>query len=369
MAKPLKSVACGNFFCNKVLTRKLSSRAAVRRVAQATPTDERQSFFPGLPKMNVFFGQLRNRPSLRAALPRLPMLFLLLLTMALAAAGAAPAMAQSQAGGAGPAANPANPSPMGQPMGEPLGANASGALAIEPLQRSVDAARQPVGGDAGPSVASRMDAGNSGAATAATAALPDGPQPLASAASVGADYRIGPSDLLDFDVFGVPDMARTVRVNASGAVSLPLIGPVMLAGLTSAQAEALIAQKYQADFLQNPQVSLFIKEFTSQRITIEGAVAKPGIYPVTGELTLLRALALAGGGGQYAMLNEVMLFRSGSSTASNTEMFDLEKIRNGEVPDPAINANDVIVVKRDPKRTALRDSFFGDLLSTLNPFK
>ncbi|MEZ5701085.1 MAG: polysaccharide biosynthesis/export family protein [Burkholderiaceae bacterium] len=251
-------------------------------------------------------------------------------------------------------------SPMGAPMGAPMGSTADGAQPIEPLQRPVDAARQPVGGASGP-----VAAATSGTATALT----DGPQPLNSAASVGADYRIGPNDLIEFDVFGVPDMKRTVRVNASGVVSLPLIGPVAVAGMTTGQAETMLAKRYQADYLQNPQVSLFIKEFTSQRITIEGAVARPGIYPVTGELTLLRALALAGGGAQYAMLTEVMLFRSGSSAASNTEMFDLEKIRNGEIPDPAINADDVIVVKRDPKRTALRDSFFGDLLSTLNPFK
>jgi polysaccharide export outer membrane protein len=313
--------------------------------------------------MSKFFDQLHQRPLLRAALPKM----LLLLTVALAGAGTAPALAQApggQPGGAGPAASAAGGSPSlaGTPMGAPLGANMGGAQAVEPLQRSVDAARQPVGSGAAPNPAPGQGAGQG------AAALPDGPQPMATAASVRSDYLIGPSDLLDFDVFGVPDMARTVRVNASGAVSLPLIGPVMLAGLTSAQAEALIGKKYEADYLQNPQVSLFIREFTSQRITIEGAVARPGIYPVTGELTLLRALALAGGGGQFAMLNEVMLFRSGSSTAANTEMFDLEKIRAGEIRDPVVNANDVIVVKRDPKRTALRDSLFGDVLDTLNPF-
>ena len=307
----------------------------------------------------------------------------LLLGLALAGAAVAPGSAlaqQAAAGGSGPAAGRAdaaaattgrslqnNPvdNRLGSPMGEPLGAQA-----VEPLQRSVEATRQPVNtgldpnGANDPGMALRMDKGQ-----AAGQAAEGGVQPLNSAASVGADYRIGPSDLLDFDVYGVPDMQRTVRVNASGVVSLPLIGPVALAGLNTAQAEALIAQKYAKDFLQNPQVSLFVKEFTSQRITIEGAVAKPGIYPVTGQLTLLRALALAGGGAQFSLLNEVMLFRSGSSLASNTEVFDLEKIRNGEIPDPTINADDVIVVKRDPKRTALRDSFFGDVLNTLNPFK
>lgn len=323
--------------------------------------------------MRLFFGRfLSLRPTHSPALASA-----LLLGLALAGAAPASALAQQAAAANGPGNAPgragaSSDNRLGSPMGEPLGAQA-----VEPLQRSVEASRQPVYtgqdpnanapvGANNPGMALRMDKGQDPAGPVAGSG---GVPPLNSAASVGADYRIGPSDLLDFDVYGVPDMQRTVRVNASGVVSLPLIGPVALAGLNTAQAEALIAQKYEKDFLQNPQVSLFIKEFTSQRITIEGAVAKPGIYPVTGTLTLLRALALAGGGGQYALLNEVMLFRSGSSLEANTQMFDLEKIRTGEIADPIINADDVIVVKRDPKRTALRDSFFGDLLSTLNPFK
>jgi polysaccharide biosynthesis/export protein len=316
--------------------------------------------------MSSFSSQWRELPA-HAAL-------LLMLTGAAAAQTATPADTANGTAQASPAPIVATPvgSPMGTPMGAPLGAVADGAQPVEPLQRPVDAARQPVGGAGAPATAAAMSAAtttNGVPANGAATAMADGPQPLSSAASVGADYRIGPNDLIEFDIFGVPDMKRTVRVNASGVVSLPLIGPAAVAGMTTGQAEAMLAKRYQADYLQNPQVSLFIKEFTSQRITIEGAVARPGIYPVTGELTLLRALALAGGGAQYAMLSEVMLFRSGSSATSNTEMFDLEKIRNGEIPDPTINADDVIVVKRDPKRTALRDSFFGDLLSTLNPFK
>ncbi|OOG81461.1 hypothetical protein B0E41_17800 [Hydrogenophaga sp. A37] len=193
--------------------------------------------------------------------------------------------------------------------------------------------------------------------------------PLNSLAVINPDYRIGTNDLLEFDVFGVPDMRRSVRVNATGSVSLPLIGSVPLAGLTAQQAEALLAKKYGENYLQNPQVSLFIREFTTQRITIEGAVAKPGIYPVTGQLTLLRALALAGGGAQYAELNEIMLFRNTRGQPSEPKVFDLDKIRSGEVPDPIIQSDDVIVVKRNAKRTALRDSLFRDILDTINPFK
>jgi polysaccharide biosynthesis/export protein len=171
------------------------------------------------------------------------------------------------------------------------------------------------------------------------------------------------------EVFGVPELKRTVRVNSTGVVSLPLVGPVSLQGLTGQQAEERIAAAYAEKYLQDPQVSVFIKEFTTRRITIEGAVAKPGIYPVTGQLTLLRALALAGGGGSYANLSEIMLFRQGlDGTAAEPQTFDLNAIREGKQPDPVILADDVIVVKRSAARAALRDSLFRDIIDSINPF-
>jgi polysaccharide export outer membrane protein len=143
----------------------------------------------------------------------------------------------------------------------------------------------------------------------------------------------------------------------------------VLLGLTGQQAEERIAAAYGQKYLQNPQVSVFIKEFTTRRITIEGAVAKPGIYPITGQLTLLRALALAGGGGSYADLSEIMVFRKGQDgQAVPTQTFDLHAIREGKEPDPSVVADDVIVVKRSAARTALRDSLFRDIIDAINPF-
>lgn len=207
------------------------------------------------------------------------------------------------------------------------------------------------------------------AVTGAPSLTPGGdPAPLSSLASVGTDYKISPNDLLEFNVFGVPEMKRDIRVNASGMVSLPLVGPVPIAGLTAQAAEQLIAARYGEKYLQDPQISLFIKEFTTQRITIEGAVAKPGIYPVTGQLTLLRALALAGGGAQYADLNDIMMYRQYPDGRREALKYDLEKVRAGEVADPDVRADDVIVVKRDARRAGLRDSLFRDILDTINPF-
>lgn len=186
--------------------------------------------------------------------------------------------------------------------------------------------------------------------------------------SLAKDYKVGPNDLLDVEVLELENSKRTVRVNAAGAITLPLIGPVLVAGLTAQQVEAQLAAKYSEKYLQNPQVSVFIKEFTTERITIDGAVAKPGIYPLTGQITLLRALALAGGFGSIANSTEVMLFRVNAKGQREVATFDVDQIRSGKSEDPAIKGDDLIVVQRDATRKMLKDSLFRDILDTINPF-
>lgn len=186
--------------------------------------------------------------------------------------------------------------------------------------------------------------------------------------SLGKDYRVGPNDLLDIEILDLDNFKRTVRVNAAGAISLPLVGPVIVAGLTAQQVEINIAAKYSEKYLQNPQVSIFIKEFTTERITVDGAVAKPGIYPLTGQITLLRALAMAGGFGQIANSTEVMLFRVNEKGERQVATFDVDLIRSGKSEDPAIKGDDLIVVQRDATRRLLKDSVFRDIVDSINPF-
>lgn len=188
--------------------------------------------------------------------------------------------------------------------------------------------------------------------------------------SLGKDYRVGPNDLLDIEVLDLDkdNAKRTVRVNAAGAVSLPLIGSVIVAGLTAQQAESRIAARYSEKYLQNPQVSVFIKEFTTERITVDGAVVKPGIYPLTGQITLLRALALAGGFGPIADSNEVKLFRVNEKGERQVATFNVDEIRAGKSDDPPIKGDDLIVVQRDANRRMLKDSLFRDVLDSINPF-
>ncbi len=192
---------------------------------------------------------------------------------------------------------------------------------------------------------------------------------LASEAHAGlGDYRIGAEDLLEIQVFGVDQLARTVRVNSFGMVSLPLIGPTPVGGMTAQEAERLIARSLAEKYLQDPQVSVFIKEYTNQRVTIEGAVQKPGIYPLRGETSLLRAIAMAGGQGSLSDMGNVMVFRSEPGGQRTSQAYDVERIRRGELADPQVLNDDVIVVNRSAGRVVLKDSIVRDVLDAVNPF-
>ncbi|TAG74990.1 MAG: polysaccharide export protein [Burkholderiales bacterium] len=187
-------------------------------------------------------------------------------------------------------------------------------------------------------------------------------------AAVLDEYKIGNQDLLDISVYGQAELTRTVRVNSQGNVSLPLVGTVMAIGLTSIQLERLIADRLSEQYLQNPQVTVFVKEAISSRFTVEGAVSKPGVFPLQGPTTLLRAIALAGGQGNLGDLTNVKVFRMQTDGKQETLTYDVEKIRVGEAEDPRIMNDDLIVVNRSKTRAAIRDSVFSDILSVFNPF-
>jgi polysaccharide export outer membrane protein len=167
------------------------------------------------------------------------------------------------------------------------------------------------------------------------------------------DYRVGPLDLIEITVFQVPDLSRTVRVNSQGQISLPLIGVVQAGGLTIQQLEAELGKKLSEKYLQNPQVTAFVKEFTSQRVTLEGAVAKPGIYPLTGRTTLLQAIALGGGLDKLADPRGVVIFRQIGGKKMGA-VFDIRGIRAGKDEDPQLYGDDIVVIEQSGSKTAIR---------------
>ena len=126
------------------------------------------------------------------------------------------------------------------------------------------------------------------------------PENSASSSTPSGDpnYILGPEDVIDIDVFDVPELTKTVRVAADGQITLPLIGRVQAAGLTTEQLRQALAEKWGEDYLQDPQVTIFVKEFKAKPVSVIGAVEKPGLYPLTGERTLIEMLSMAGGFGK-----------------------------------------------------------------------
>lgn len=169
------------------------------------------------------------------------------------------------------------------------------------------------------------------------------------------DYRIGPGDLMLVKVFQVDDLERQVRVDSAGMISLPLIGAIKAAGLSRGELEKLVTDRYHDGYLQDPQVSVLIQEFASQRITVGGAVAEPGNYPMIAaqRMTLQQAIAEAKGVSAVASRGNVVVFRKVDGQKM-VARFDLAGIEKGAMPDPEIYAGDIVVVYRSDARLLLR---------------
>ncbi len=119
-----------------------------------------------------------------------------------------------------------------------------------------------------------------------------------STALADTNYVLGPEDVVNIEVFDVPELTKTVRVAADGQISLPLIDRVRAAGLTAEQLRQELAEKWGENYLQDPQVTVFVKEFKARPVSVIGAVEKPGLYSLTGQRTLIEMLSMAGGFGK-----------------------------------------------------------------------
>src|SRR5215472_3861288 len=113
--------------------------------------------------------------------------------------------------------------------------------------------------------------------------------------TLGADYVIGPEDILTREVMNVPELKETVRVENDGTIPVRLLGHVKAAGLTTLQLRTDLEKQWGETYLEDPKVSVFIREFHAQPISVIGAVAKPGLYQLTGPRTLIEVISMAGG--------------------------------------------------------------------------
>lgn len=166
-----------------------------------------------------------------------------------------------------------------------------------------------------------------------------------------ADYHIAPGDRLEISVFQVPDLNRLVEVDGTGHISLPLVGTMAIDRMTTHELEASIAAKLGAKYLQSPQVSVLVKEASGQHVTVDGAVHKPGVFPISGQVSLSEAIAMAGGFDELADPHGILVFR----TANRKRMvakFDMAAIRDGTQSDPTVYAGDTIVADQSSGRSA-----------------
>ncbi len=172
----------------------------------------------------------------------------------------------------------------------------------------------------------------------ATARIPH--MPAAAQAPTG--YKIGPRDVLSISVFKVPELSKEIQVAGSGMINLPLVGDVPAAGKTARDIERDLTAKLGAKYLQSPQVKVFVTEYNSQQVTIEGAVTKPGVYSIKDKTSLLQTIAMAEGlDSTYDPTILVLRQRNGQRLAAK---FDIEAIKKGRAIDPTILKGDTVVV-------------------------
>jgi len=162
-------------------------------------------------------------------------------------------------------------------------------------------------------------------------------------ATLPEDYKIAPMDTLTIKVFKADDLTGDYSVDLAGHISMPLVGEVEAANLTTDQLDDKLSKLLGQKYFEHPDVSVAIKQSTAHVVTIDGAVTSSGQFPVAGSMTLIQAIALAKGTTEDANARRVAVFRTidGQRQAA---AFDLTSIRRGEAPDPQIYPGDIIVV-------------------------
>lgn len=181
------------------------------------------------------------------------------------------------------------------------------------------------------------------------------------------EYRLGALDTIDVNVFQEPELStRQTPIDASGTVTLPLVGSFRAAGKTTTELSAEIARRLGETYLVDPQVSVVVAQSVSQKVSVQGEVTEPGVYEIKGGTTLLEALSLAKGETRVAELKEVVVFRMVGGQRFGG-VFDVRSIRRGDAEDPQLRGNDIVIVGHSAGKSIWRD--FISAAPVLNVFR
>ena len=206
--------------------------------------------------------------------------------------------------------------------------------------------------------------GSSSGDDAEMSELPERASSVSSAVTVQeTDLQISPADELDIEVFQVEELSGLRKVNSRGEIRMPLIGSIKVGGLTITEAEELITSLLGAEYLVDPEVNIDIAAYASQEVTVLGAVGKPGVYELEGPTTLLQAIAMAGGIGQLADQEEVIVFRKGGDGGVVGYIVDFRSVVKGQLRDPLLAGNDRVVVPESGGK-----SLYSEVSRTLRGF-
>ena len=153
---------------------------------------------------------------------------------------------------------------------------------------------------------------------------------------------IGKLDTVEIRVFREDELTTAGQLSADGTITMPLIGPVRMAGLTTDQAAAAITAKLKDGYLVRPEVSVSIEARVRRTVTVLGQAQNPGVFelPVDRQLTVVEAIGMAGGATRIANIKKISLKRRGGPV----QMLNLKDITSGKTADPTLRDGDVLSI-------------------------
>jgi protein involved in polysaccharide export with SLBB domain len=156
---------------------------------------------------------------------------------------------------------------------------------------------------------------------------------------------VGPGDVFEVSVLGEKDLPKEFRIQPDGSVDFPYVDRLQVAGLEPQQIEELIKKELVGKkILVNPQVTLVVKQYNSKKISVIGAVQKPGSIPWTDGIKLVEAISLSGGFTSLGDANHVVLTRNVGGGKTVTAIVSVDDITDGKQSDPPLQAGDTIKV-------------------------
>jgi polysaccharide export outer membrane protein len=163
------------------------------------------------------------------------------------------------------------------------------------------------------------------------------------------DYKIQVGDALDIKFFYHPELNESVVVRPDGRISLQLVHEVQASGLTPETLRENLRGKYEPQ-ISKPEIAVIVRSFNAQKVYVDGEVAKPGLVPLVGSMTILQSIASAGGLKDTARSNEIILIRRGPENRPASLLVNVEKAIDGSDPsqDLSLQPADIVFVPKSP---------------------